>query len=103
MRSTDEQLAEIAKRATRMSAQAASRRRAALDALAAAACLILIAFVATTTPQLGAAPTGVSASQFGSLALTGGAVGYVLIGVLAFLLGVCITMLCIHLRNGRRG
>ena len=102
MRSIDEQLTEIAKRATRMSAQAASRRRAALDALAVAACLILIAFVATTIPQLDAALTGVSASQFGSLVITSPALGYVLIGVLAFLLGISVTLLAFHLRKMRR-
>ena len=101
MRSTDEQLREIAARSRRIKAQTALRRSVALDALGACACVVLIAIVAITLPGFEVAPTSVGASSYGSLVLTGPAMAYAVIFVLAFLLGVCVALLAVHMRRMR--
>ena len=40
---------------------------------------------------------GMTASLF-----TGESLGYLLVGLLAFALGVCVTVLCVRLRGGAR-
>ena len=69
---------------------------------AAAACLVLIVGVALSMPGIAARiQTGdysgyeTAASMYGGSA----ALGYIVIGLLAFLLGVCVTVLCFRLRQ----
>lgn len=102
MRSIDEQLTEVSARSARLKVRERARRSAVLDALATAACLVIIVFVAITIPQLNGVSTNSAPSQFGSLVITSPALGYVLIGVLAFLLGISVTLLALHLRKMRR-
>lgn len=101
MRSTEEQLQEIVARSNRMRA-ASHRRRAVRDALAAAACIALMVYVAYAIPSLDGVIEQPGA-QYGSLIITGSSLGYVLIAALAFLLGIFVTLLALHLRNSRNG
>ena len=74
-------------------------------ASAVAACLVLIVGVSFTMPGMVAgvrpgdfAGYETAASMYGG----GAALGYIVIGLLSFLLGVCVTVLCFRLRQINR-
>ena len=102
MRSTDEQLREIGTRSARLKARSELRRPISMDILGVCACIVLLAIVAITLPTVDATPTAVEATDYASLVLTGPALGYVVIGVLAFILGICVALLSIHMRRWRK-
>ncbi|MBQ6650611.1 MAG: hypothetical protein IJM67_05095 [Atopobiaceae bacterium] len=101
MRTSDEQLDEVLRRSARLKARVAMRHAILIDSLAAAACLVLLVFVATTLPDLGGSVVTPTGGQYGSLVLDGPNLGHVVICLLAFLLGVFLTLLSIHLRKIR--
>jgi hypothetical protein len=103
MRSTSERTAAIEKR-TGGAAAKEKRRRGSSAGLSAAACLALIVGPRWRCRAYGAAErrmgggSGAAASVFAA----SGAAGYVLIGLLAFALGCCVTILCYRLRRRNR-
>ena len=99
MRTTDEQLEQVLARSEHLRSRTAARRSAVPYALACAACLALIAFVVSTMPQVGGEVAPPAGAAFGSLALGGPTMGFVLVCLLAFALGVCVTLLVVHLRG----
>ena len=101
MRNTDEQLRQIAPRAEKR--KRTSRRTALPEALMVCASLVLIVTAALSMPNLSGSAAVSQTSQYGSLILIRPFLGYVIIGVLAFLLGVCITLLCFRLQRDRNG
>ena len=101
MRSSDEQFQEILKRADRLREVQTERKAAAVWAVSAAACLVLLIVSACFLPAFQAENHGSVSSRFGSLLLGSSYTGYVVIGILAFLLGVCGTLLAIHIRKLR--
>ena len=105
MRSHEERVAEAKRRIAGQERKKRMRRRAAAAAAAAAACLALIVGCALAMPGIAAnIQTGdyvgfeTAASMYGG----GAALGYIVIGLLAFLLGVCVTILCFRLRQLER-
>ena len=102
MRSTDEQLREIMKRGDYIKEKKSSQKAAASFALAACACVALLIVTTLYLPGLTTAGTPQANGHYGSLLLNTSYMGYVVIGILAFLLGVCVTMLCLHLRRLRK-
>ena len=105
MRSHKERVAEAKRRIAGQERKKRMRRRAAAAAAAAAACLALIVGCALAMPDMagrirpgGEAGFEMAASMFGGSA----ALGYIVIGLLAFLLGVCVTILCFRLRQLER-
>ena len=105
MRSHDERIAETKRRiAAREREQKLLRGRMIMFA-AAAACLALIMGVSLAMPGIAAKiQTGdysgyeTAAGIFHDSAV----LGYIVIGLLAFLLGVCVTVLCFRLRQMNR-
>ena len=102
MRSHEERVAEAKRRIAGRERTIRLRRSRFLTAAAAAACLALIVGCALAMPDTAARlrPDGMAgfetaASMYGS----GSALGYIVIGILAFLLGVCVTILCFRLRR----
>ena len=99
MRSTDERVAAVEKRLMELARQK-KRCRGYIGLVAA--CLIVIVGMGVAMPgimvRLSEADytnTGIMASIF----YEGGALGYVLIGLLAFALGICLTVLCFLLNR----
>ncbi len=94
MRNMDEAVREISLRTERLRRRKALRRVRAQQTLAVCFCLILIvglAFAAASLPfGAGTFPNGVS----GSMISQSPWLGYVMIGLLSFLFGVCVTLLC---------
>ena len=102
MRSHEERVAEAKRRIAKMEREKRLRRNTITMASAVAACLVLLIGASFAMPGIAAKiQTGdysgfeTAASMYGGSA----ALGYIVIGLLAFLLGVCVTVLCFRLRQ----
>ena len=104
MRSHEERFAETKRRiAARQRRE--QRRRSTITTLFAAACLVLIVGVSFAMPGMvaGVRPGDFAGFETAASMYGGGAVlGYIVIGLLSFLLGVCVTVLCFRLRQINR-
>ena len=105
MRSHEERVAETKRRIAKMEREKRRRRNTITLASAVAACLALLIGASLAMPGIAAnIQTGnysgfeTAASMYGG----GAALGYIVIGLLAFLLGVCVTVLCFRLRQMSR-
>ena len=105
MRSHEERVAETKRRIAKMEREKRRRRNTITMASAVAVCLVLLIGASLAMPGIAAnIQTGdysgfeTAASMYGG----GAALGYIVIGLLAFLLGVCVTVLCFRLRQMSR-
>ena len=105
MRSHEERVAETKRRIAARQREKRLRRNTITMASAVAACLALLIGASLAMPGIAAnIQTGnysgfeTAASMYGG----GAALGYIVIGLLAFLLGVCVTVLCFRLRQMNR-
>ena len=105
MRSHEERVAEAKRRIAAREQEKRLRRNTITMASAVTACLALLIGASLTMPGIAAKiQTGdysgfeTTASMYGG----GAALGYIVIGLLAFLLGVCVTVLCFRLRQMNR-
>ena len=105
MRSHEERVAETKRRISKIEREKRLRRNTITMASAVAACLALLIGASLAMPGIAAnIQTGdyagfeTAASMYGG----GAALGYIVIGLLAFLLGVCVTVLCFRLRQMNR-
>ena len=99
MRSTDEQLQEIMQRAEIIRQKRITCKHLARDLYSIAACIVLIIVVSLHIPDMTNLVQNSAPSQYGSLLLAAPYTGYILIGILGFALGICITFLMIHLKK----
>jgi hypothetical protein len=102
MRSIDDQMNEITKRSRKIQRKQKNHRLIITDTIGACACLALLVGVASGISNIEIGSWDAAGSIYGSLLLSAPAAGYVTIGVLGFLLGICITLLCLHLHRQRR-
>ena len=106
MRTNEERTRLIHKRTAEIKRENQKKKQHGLDAVCMAACLLLVVGIGALMPGLmaGIADGGVSHTS-GAASLVGshGALGYILMGIMAFLLGVCVTVLLYrqHRRNER--
>ena len=105
MRSHEERVAEAKRRIAKIERAKRLRRNTITMASAVAACLALLIGASLAMPGIATRiQTGdysgfeTTASMYGG----GAALGYIVIGLLAFLLGVCVTVLCFRLRQMNR-
>ena len=105
MRGHEERVAETKRRIAKIEREKRLRRNTVTMASAVAACLALLIGASLAMPGIAAnIQTGnyfgfeTAASMYGG----GAALGYIVIGLLAFLLGVCVTVLCFRLRQMNR-
>ena len=97
--SQEEALREILRRGEIL----ARKRRHRSVRLLSGACLVLSALlVAAVWQAAGMSATGAGGSVYGSYLLSEEGGGYVLTGVIAFILGIVFTLFCLHLRNKRQ-
>ena len=104
MRSHEERVAETKRRIAKME-RAKRRRNTVTMASAVAACLALLIGASLAMPGIAASIQTGDYSGFETAASIfhgGAALGYIVIGLLAFLLGVCVTVLCFRLRQMSR-
>ena len=105
MRSHEERVAEAKRRIAKMEQEKRLRRDKITMISAAAACLALLIGASLAMPGIAASIQTGDYSGFETAASIfhgGAALGYIVIGLLAFLLGVCVTVLCFRLRQMNR-
>ena len=105
MRSHEERVAETKQRIAARQRENRLRRNTITMASAVAACLVLLIGVTLAMPGIAANLQTGDYSGFetaASIFRGGAALGYIVIGLLAFLLGVCVTVLCFRLRQMNR-
>ena len=105
MRSHEDRVAETKRRIAKIERENRLRRNTLTMASTVAACLVLLIGASFAMPGIASRiQTGdysgfeTTASMYGG----GAALGYIVIGLLAFLLGVCVTVLCFRLRQMSR-
>ena len=105
MRSHEERVAEAKRRIAKIEREKRRRRNTVTMASAVAACLALLIGASLAMPGIAASIQTCDYSGFETAASIfhgGAALGYIVIGLLAFLLGVCVTVLCFRLRQMNR-
>ena len=105
MRSLEERVAETKRRIAKMEREKRRRRDKITMISAVAACLVLLIGASLAMPGIAANIQTGDYSGFETAASIfhgGAALGYIVIGLLAFLLGVCVTVLCFRLRQMNR-
>ena len=105
MRSHEERIAETKRRIAKIEQEKRRRRDTITMASAVAACLALLIGASLAMPGIAAHIQTGNYSGFETAASIfhgGAALGYIIIGLLAFLLGVCVTVLCFRLRKMSR-
>ena len=105
MRTNNERAALVQKRTAEIKRKRQKKKQRALDMICIVACLILVVGIGSFMPALMVAPGSevCHASGAASLVASHGALGYILMGLMAFLLGVCVTVILYRLhRNNER-
>ena len=105
MRSHEERVVEAKRRIAARQQEKRLRRTTITMASAVAACLALLIGASLAMPGIAASIQTGDYSGFetaASIFHSGTALGYIVIGLLAFLLGVCVTVLCFRLRQMNR-
>ena len=101
MRTDEEFLAAVHKRAAGIERETRGRRARLLGAGAVLGGLAAVVLLALLTPSVQTAALPAEASFRASVFADAGALGYVVVGVTAFLLGAAVTVLCYRLRKNR--
>lgn len=96
MRSTYEQFQEIMRRAETVKEKRGIRRNLYAGTAASLVCVVLLVVVCACLPRLNAVSQDLSVQRYGSLLLAAPYMGYVIIGVISFALGICVTLLCVQ-------
>ena len=102
MRNTDERLAAVQNRMAALDRQSRQTRGRWIAAVSVAACLLAIIALSAYMPKWAESSGYVESSGMAysaSLFAGNGALGYLAIGILAFALGVSVTVLCFLLRS----
>lgn len=102
MRTNEERAGLIHKRTAEIKRERQKKKQRALDMICIATCLILVVGIGSFMPGLAVGiPGGEVHHASGAASLVGShaALGYILMGLMAFLLGVCVTVLLYRLRR----
>ena len=102
MRSHEERVAETKRRIAKIERAKRRRRNTITISSSVAACLALLIGASFAMPGIAASIQTDNYSGFETAASMyggGAALGYIVIGLLAFLLGVCVTGLCFRIQQ----
>lgn len=100
MRTTEERTRLVHQRTAELKKEQCRRKNRLVGTVCTAACLLLVTALGLWMPQLAAVQQGSSTlTGAASLVASHGALGYILMGILSFLLGVCVTVLLYRLRR----
>lgn len=104
MRTNEERIRLIRKRTAELKREQRRRKQRVWDGVCVAACLLLIVGLGLWMPEQLASSGQQTHSPMGVASLVSGhgALGYILMGLLSFLLGVCVTVLLYRMRNGTK-
>lgn len=99
IRNIDEQLSEIMNRAEVVKKKRSLQKNLRMSTILAWACLILLTVLSFYLPKLNLVSQENGMTIYGSLFLATPYIGYVIVGILAFALGISVTLLCIFLKK----
>ena len=102
MLKNEERIAEVKRRIGEKERQQRLRRRRIISAVCIAACFAVIVGVSFAMPGIvGQIEPGTSSGFETAATILGGstALGYIVIGLLAFVLGACVTILCFRIHQ----
>ena len=102
MRSHEERIAEVRRRIAEKERQKRRKQRRIVAISCIAACLAVIVGVSFAMPGIvGQIEPGTSSGFETAATILGGstALGYIVIGLLAFVLGACVTILCFRIHQ----
>lgn len=102
MRDTDERMAAVNNQIAAMEKESRLRRSRWIAGVSLAVCLLLVVGLSLSMPAWSGKVASVESGDLGVAAslLSGSSVlGYIVIGILAFLLGATMTILCFHLKK----
>jgi uncharacterized BrkB/YihY/UPF0761 family membrane protein len=94
MRSIDDQMTEIFRRSNNLKEKKKVSNAMIGYIVSIAACLALMVVTAIMISGMNTESSISSMSRYGSLIITAPYMGYVIVGLLAFVLGMLITLLC---------
>ena len=99
MRNTDQQLKNILERSENIKRQHENNRKTALYSIGIGMCMVVMAMAVVFAPSVIERAVQTEDMRYGSLILSAGHMAYVIIALLAFILGILITLLCFHLNE----
>lgn len=101
MKTDAERMALIRQRTAQLQRRARARQMLLIDAGCMAACLALVVCLGLAMPGWAGTSVALHVSPTGTAGMLSerGADGYILVGVLSFLLGSCVTILLYRLRR----
>ena len=102
MLSNPERMEHIRRRTAQLQRRHRERRQRGIDAACVAACLVLVVWIGVLMPGWaadGSIGTVLPAAGTASLIGSSTALGYILMGILSFCLGVCVTVLLYRLHR----
>ena len=99
MRNTDQQLKDILDRSEALKRRRADNQKTALYGLSMGLCLILLVMTAVFAPSVITDAVTTEGMRYGSLILSAEHMGYVIMALLAFILGILATLFCFHLNE----
>lgn len=106
MRTNEERIRAIRKRTAEIRTDQRRKKQRMIEAVSIAACMIVICGMGIWMPDLSGRHIGgiVSANGTASLIASHEQLGYILMGILSFFLGVCVTVLFyrLHRRNSEK-
>jgi len=102
MRSIDEQMNEIRRRKDIYNQKKILRNKMIGECSVGVVCLILMISGAIFLPKLEIVNDHAQIVQYGSVIKSLPVIGYLLIAILAFIMGVAVTMACLHWKENKK-
>ena len=101
MRTNEERIAAMHERTKELKHRDRMLKRQIIQGVSIAACLMLVVIMGVLMPRISekAVTVNTAGSMNASIFSSGGAFGYVVIAVLAFLIGVLVTIFCYRLKQ----
>ncbi len=102
MREIKDQMQEIKRRKERYASMKSLRQKMITEAVAGTVCLAALIVVLCYLPRIRQLSEQAPIRQYGSMILEMPAVGYVVVALLAFILGLLVSMLCHHWKQRKK-
>ena len=105
MRTNDERIAAMRRRARELETENRMRKTRILQTASAVCGFILVVILASFMPVLSGrlSPQESQLNMNGSIFSSSGMLGYIVIGIVAFALGVTVTVFCYQLKKSQSG
>ena len=99
MMDNDELMSAILSRGVQVQKRRAEKRRQIVYGVCSGVCMVFLVLTATMLPKINETASAAVEQHYGSLILSTPYMGYVVIGLLTFVLGIFVTLLVNSLRN----